>query len=252
MGINDFLKKIARDIESNGREYKKEDFYYILKYVGIKRDISLALDIEAFYQEFLNHLKSSLVKFEIKKCGNEENITNYIGFYIDKKASLDAIKVYFPVKYEYMISVLKSVFLYIIRNSIKAQIKFHVKATNENIVIKFYESKDVLPFINYCSTNFILSDLLENSNPFIPNIDGLGIVKDNGIISYNETVSIILSEYFMLVKSENNLERVSDLDFLDYIIKRGNIEEDEKFKFNIKALEENIRAILNHAEKDLI
>ena len=197
---------------------------------------------------------NSLVKYETRKVGEEENVTNYIGFYVDKKASYEnAIKVYFPVKYEYMISALKTLFLYLIRNSIKAQVKFQVKATNENIVIRFYDSKDVEPFITYANSNFILEDLLEKVNPFIATIYGIGVVKDDNTIStYNKTLSLMLEEYFSLLKSEDNLNKASDLDFLDYLIKRINIEENEVMKFNIKAIEENIRAILNHAEKDLI
>ncbi len=254
MTINEFLKKFAQDIKDNDKEYKADDFYYILKYLGIKKNDTLALEIESFYQDFLNNLGNSLVKYETRKVGEKENVTNYIGFYVDKKASYEnAIKVYFPVKYEYMISALKTLFLYLIRNSIKAQVKFQVKATNENIVIRFYDSKDVEPFITYANSNFILEDLLESLNPFIASIYGIGVVKDdNTINTYNGTLSLMLEEYFRLLKMEDNLNKASDLDFLDYLIKRINIEENEGLKFDIKAIEENVRAILNHAEKDLI
>lgn len=254
MTINEFLKKYAQDIKDNEREYTADDFYYILKYIGIDKNTTLALEIEKFYESFLNNLGNSLVKYETKKVGVDANIINYIGFYVDKKASYEnAVKVYFPVKYEYMISALKTLFLYLIRNSVKAQVKFYVKATNENIVIRFYDSKDVEPFITYCNSNFILEDLLEPVNPFIANIYGIGIVRDdNTLNTYNGTLSLMLEEYFKLLKSEDNLNKASDLDFLDYLIKRGNIEDNVTLKFDIKAIEENIRAILNHAEKDLI
>ena len=128
MGINEFIKKIAQDIKINNNDYTKEDFYYILKYIGVKKDIANYQDIEKFYQEFLGNLSNSLVKFETRKIKTQENATYYIGFYVDKKADYkEAIKVYFPVKYDYQISALKTVFLYLIRNNISAVVKFYVK-----------------------------------------------------------------------------------------------------------------------------
>jgi len=202
---------------------------------------------EKFYQDFLNSLNNSLVKFDERKLGSNENTTHYIGFYTDKKAFYaDAVKVYFPVKYDYLISALKTTFLYLIRNNIKATVKFHLKATNEGIVIRFYDKKDVMSFISYCNNNFRLKDLLVNVNPFIATINGIGIVRDdNTVNSYNGTLSATLKEYFTLLKDNNILDKASDLDFLDYLIKRANIEENEFIKFNIKAIISNIKAILN-------
>ena len=96
MSINDFIKVIVNEQNKNDKDFSKDDFYYMLKYLGIKKDKSLVSDIEKFYQDFLNSLNNPL-------------------FYADKKADyLEAFKVYFPVKYEYMISALKTIFLYLI------------------------------------------------------------------------------------------------------------------------------------------
>ena len=222
MSINEFMKKMAMDMKVNDRDFTKDDFYYILKYIGVKKDNSLVEDIETFYQDFLDNLSNSLVKYEAKRVKTGENATYYIGFYVDKKANYkEAVKLYFPVKYEYLISALKTIFLYLIRNSVKATVKFCVKATNENIVIRFYDEKEVMPFINYCNSNFILEDLLVPCNPFIAKMHGLGLVKDdNTINTYNGTLSVLLEEYFRLLKENNSLDKASGLDFLDYIRKR--------------------------------
>ena len=45
MSINDFLISIANDINNNNLDLTDEDFYYMLKYLGIKKDVSLAQDI---------------------------------------------------------------------------------------------------------------------------------------------------------------------------------------------------------------
>ena len=42
MSIDEFLKKIAYDIQVNNKELNEEDFYYILKYIGISKDMSLS------------------------------------------------------------------------------------------------------------------------------------------------------------------------------------------------------------------
>lgn len=245
--MNQFIKKIVSDITISNKEYKTDDFYYMLKYLNVKKDTSLVNDIEKFYQEFINSLNNSLVKYETKKVGHNEDTTHYIVFYADKKANyLEAVKVYFPVKYEYMISALKTVFLYLIRNNIAASVKFHEKATNEGIVIRFYKKEDALPFINYCNNNFILTDLLEKVNPFMATIYGLGVVKDDNTIgTFNNTLAILLEEYFNFLKTNQSLDLASDLDFLDYVIKRANIEENIILSFNIREVENSMKAILN-------
>lgn len=249
MKMNDFLKQIASDLKTTQKQLTSKDYYYILKYIGIKKDESLVSDIENFYHNFLDNLNNSLVRNITGKTGHDENTTHYIGFYVNKRASYkEAYKVYFPVKYEYMISALKTIFSYLIRNSIESVVKFHVKATNENIVIRFYHQEDVLPFINYCNNNFILDDLLEKTNPFIATIYGIGVVKDdNTINTYNGTLSEILEDYFNYLQANNALEKISDLHFLNYIIERENNEPNEIIKFNLKAIETNIKAILSHS-----
>jgi len=250
MKINDFLKKIAKDIETKNRNLEADDFYYILKYLGVKKDSSLAPDIESFYQSFLDSLNDSLVKYEHNSTGTDENTTHYLGFYVDRKANyLNAVKVYFPVKYEYMISTLKSVFVYLVRNNISSVVKFHLKATNENIVIRFYQKEDVLPFINYCKNNFVLDDLLGNPHPFLATNNGFGIAYDDNFKgSYNSTLSMLLAKYFESVNANLSFNRVSDLDFLDYIIHYEETVSDEVMLFNIKAVENNIRTILLKGE----
>ena len=246
MKMNEFLKQIASDKRKLGKELNKDDYYLMLKYTGINKDQSLVNDIEEFYQNFLENLNNSLVRHVIRKTGEKENTTHYIGFYVDKRANYtEAYKVYFPVKYEYMISALKTIFSYLIRNSIESVVKFHVKATNENIVIRFYHKEDVLPFINYCNNNFILDDLLEDTNPFIATIYRIEVVEDdNTINSYNGTLSMLLEEYINFLDERNALDKINELQFLDYIIEREKIEENEIIKFNLHAIEKNIKAIL--------
>ena len=248
MKINDFLKQIASDITITNKLLTKDEIYYKLKYIGIKKDNSLANDIEAFYENFLKNLNNSLVRHITRKTGQKENTTYYLGLYTEARASYtESCKVYFPVKYEYMISALKTIFSYLIRNSVESVVKFHLKATNENIVIRFYHESDVMPFISYCNNNFILDDLLETTNPFTATIYGIGIVKDDNTLStYNNTLSEILADYFALLKEHNALDKISDLHFLDYVIKRGEIEENEIIKSDLKAIESNIKAILSH------
>ena len=247
MRINDFLKQIASDIKTTDKDFTKEDFYYLLKYTGIKKDKSLVSEIEEFYDNFLESLNNSLIRHITRRTGSNENTTHYIGFYTDKRASYtESYKVYFPVKYEYMISALKTIFSYLIRNSIESVVKFHVKATNENIVIRFYHKEDVIPFINYCNNNFILDDLLEKVNPFIATIYGIGIVRDdNTLNTYNGTLSEVLEEYFKYLHTCDALDKISDLHFLDYVMQKENAEENEIIRFNLQAIEKNIKAILS-------
>ena len=75
MKMNEFLKQIASDIK-NGKEYTKEDYYYLLKYTGIKKDHSRAEEIEEFYKKFLESLNNSLIRHVTRKTGTGINTTN--------------------------------------------------------------------------------------------------------------------------------------------------------------------------------
>ncbi len=246
MKMNEFLKQIASDIKNNNQTYTQQDFYHLLKYTGITPDNSLVKDIDSFYEQFLKSLNNSLVRHIPRKVGHDDYKTYYLGLYVEKRAVYtESCKVYFPVKYEYMISALKTVFSYLIRNSIESVVKFHVVSTNENIVIRFYHQEDVLPFINYCNNNFVLDDLLEKVNPFIATIFKIGIVKDdNTLDTYNGTLAAVLESYFNYLKTYDALDKISDLHFLDYLIQKANNEENEIIRFNLKAIEKNIKAIL--------
>jgi len=58
MSINDFIKVVVNEQNKNEKDFSKDDFYYMLKYLGIKKDKSLVNDIEKFYQDFLNNTPS--------------------------------------------------------------------------------------------------------------------------------------------------------------------------------------------------
>ena len=246
MSVNNFFESVVNDIKNNDKLYNKDDFYYSLKYLNINKDNTLVSDIDEFYQEFLISLNNSLIPYNARTLKYGENATHYIAFNTNDKADYkEAIKVYLPVKYKYLISSLKTVFTYIIKNNIKATVKFHVKATNENIVIRFYDKNELIPFVNYCNNNFKLDELLEPINPFIPNKYGIGFITDDNTVStYNITLSLLLEEYFMFRKEF--LERVNDEDFLNFIIDKYNNEIKEEVKFNIYSIIQCLKLIINN------
>lgn len=43
MTINDFLKKIESDIKISNKDYNSDDFYYMLKYLGVKKNKGLEI-----------------------------------------------------------------------------------------------------------------------------------------------------------------------------------------------------------------
>ena len=60
MTINDFLKKIESDIKISNKDYNSDDFYYMLKYLGVKKNKGLVSDIEVFYNDFLKIVEEYL------------------------------------------------------------------------------------------------------------------------------------------------------------------------------------------------
>ena len=243
MLLNDFFSSLAKDFETKTQTLTSDDFYYILKYLNIETDTSLASQIETFFQQFLDKLSASLVKYESKYTKEGANRTNYLALYTTTKCPhTECTKLYFPIKYTYLIKVLTKVLVYLVRNNIKCILKFHQKATNEGLVIEFYHKEDVLPFINYCENNFKLNDLLEPLNPFMVSYHGFGIIKNyNG--SYIDTISKLLSSYISLIIKNDEYSKISALDFLSYVIDfKDTVLNDDNLNIIIK----NLKLILNN------
>ena len=55
----------------------------------------------------------------------------------------------------------------------------------------------------------------------------------------------MLFEYFGFLKQNGSFDLASGLDFLDYVMKRASIEENDVLRFNIRAVEHSIESILN-------
>lgn len=180
---------------------------------------------------------SNLIRFNIENSGinvggyyegwknryqNNPNInvfqTNNVDFLYFKKGRLSGneIKLYIPLKLEYLEQGANQIFDFISDQGMAHQSKIAVIIRNDNLVVRVNSLEDAQKIVNFVSSNLYLMNGLANINPFLPNWNGIGVAMDNND-SYNSVVSGIISDFFNELKINNSLERFTVEELNKYI-----------------------------------
>lgn len=125
------------------------------------------------------------------------------------------IKLYIPLDKNHMEQSAKELINFLMSNNIENQIKFANMVRNDNVVIRLNTIKDAKKIIKFVHNN--IKEGLLKTNPFLPNIHGIGVTIDNNY-SYNLIISEIISNYIMFLKEEDKLYSLS-IDGLNSFIK---------------------------------
>ena len=189
---------------------------------------------------------SNLIRFNIENSGinvvgyyegwknryqNNPNInvfqTNNVDFLYFKKGRLSGneIKLYIPLKLEYLEQGANQIFDFISDQGIAHQSKIAVIIRNDNLVVRVNSLEDAQKIVNFVSSNLYLMNGLANVNPFLPNWNGIGVAMDNNE-SYNSVISEVISEYLYELKKNNDLENFTVEGLNNFVRSKINITQD--------------------------
>lgn len=114
------------------------------------------------------------------------------------------IKLYVPLDLEYLYAGVNQLFDFLDKNQILHQSKVSKKVRVDNVIIRLrkgdYESARKI--IDYINSNLYIHDGLNKPNPFIPTVNGVGIMDEHGN-SYNSDISYYIERYIQICRSRN-------------------------------------------------
>lgn len=128
----------------------------------------------------------------------------------------DPVKLYIPLKSEYIYEGVNRIFDFCEQNNIIHQSKVASKMRNDNVVLRIKNIEDARKVINFVNNDSYLQRGALKPNAFCFNVGNVGMAIDN-MQSYNDNVSKYLLNYIRQKKQQNNLNNVSLEDFFNYV-----------------------------------
>lgn len=106
------------------------------------------------------------------------------------------IKLYIPLKLDHLYEGANILFDYLSSENIQHCSKISKKTRSDNVIIRLQKDDypNAMKIINFIKTHPYFQDGLNKTNPFVPNVMGIGIMKESGI-SYNLEMSKRIANY---------------------------------------------------------
>lgn len=186
-----------------------EDFIYSSL---IRYNISSEQETFSSTQTILNSIKEKYKNSPLDRVQNLHFLA-----YNNGKLDGNEIKMYIPLDEKHIERGANELLDFIVSNNINTQIKFADKIRNDDLVIRVNTVEDVNSIMTFVNNNPYIRDGMLKVNPFLPNINGIGITMDNNY-SYTSTLAKIINDYFEDLIKGQKLQTAS-LDGLNKYIK---------------------------------
>ena len=200
-----------RDIYSQNSKISinMRNIYSNLMFYGI--DLSKKCKIKNFHEEWEEYF-SNFDNIEVSG-GNEGyfcHFQNILG------GGTNWLKLYLSVDKEHIKQAVEDIFGFMAINNIEHISKVASEIRTDCIVIRLYTIEDLEKLKAYVKKCRSVSQGKLKTNPFLYKDDVFAYAMD-GFISYNETFSSYLAEYFKLKKEQNDFGNVSFVDFYKFV-----------------------------------
>lgn len=148
------------------------------------------------------------------KVEHYQTMVQFLQFYSrDGESELDNskyyIKLYIPMKTIHIYENVNELFDFITNGKMIHASKVADRARTDNVIVRlrlddFESALKIIEFVNKRFPNF-----LNKSNPFIPTIKGIGLMKESGI-SYNSEISSLISLYINTCIKNNKTPSINE------------------------------------------
>lgn len=121
------------------------------------------------------------------------------------------IKLYIPMKNKNLFESVNILFDYISDSKIRHASKVADIIRSDNVVIRLANDdiNSALKIIELVNNNSVIRNNLNQTNPFIPTINGVGFMYETGI-SYNKEISILIARYINMCIEKQTVPVLSD------------------------------------------
>ena len=212
-----FLNHILTIARSNPNLYLNDKIVYneLKKFTLTKKDLNeygQPKSSEHLFKEWIND-------FEYEKNINVFNSPSwkYWCQFTNHGSAEEFIKIYVPLDSEGLYECVEDIFKFMAKHNMYHQSKVAKELRNDNVVIRLHkgDEKSLRLLVDYINTNPRIQAHLNRPNPFLPSIDGIGILNETGI-SYTDELCKTITNFININRSKN---KVTVDEFLDYMKK---------------------------------
>ncbi|MBO5376136.1 MAG: hypothetical protein J6A52_04725 [Bacilli bacterium] len=144
----------------------------------------------------------------------------YFCQFINRKSEVvgperEAIKVYIPLDRMHVENGAKMIFSFLAKNNIAHASKVGKNIRFDDIVVRLSSEEDARQLLSFVDSVPYLKEGMLEPNPFAFNNQSIALVCDRKL-SYNSTISSLISAYLSQKKSNNDLSRASLTDFVRF------------------------------------
>ena len=135
--------------------------------------------------------------------------------FTNKSQRGEYIKMYVPIDGEGLEECVNLIFDFMAKHDMHHQSKVGKFLRNDNVVIRLDkgDEKSLRMLIDFITHNEKIQRHLNKTNPFLPNINGIGVMNETGI-TYNGELCELISRY---VNERRNDARLDLQDFIKYV-----------------------------------
>lgn len=213
--IDEFLKYF-RDIVLQNPDYilTKNNVYGELVRLGVPQN-ERQDKISFYFSNWIEYFKND------KKCEVfVDPKWTYFCQFISKdslaQSSFDHLKVYVPLDSNHIEKGAKEIFKFLSDQNISHVSKIGSDVRFDDIVIRLVKPSDVEKLIQFVNNNKYIKEGLLPANPFTYSVNGISVAID-GWISFNSTISSLITLYINEKKVNNLLNTVGVDDFYSYV-----------------------------------
>jgi len=211
--MQEFLNVLKEFAISNPNKEITRDFVY---------SILVRFRVEKNEESFMPAVKQDYYegwKERFKNVNNlnvDDHVQGDFCWFLNTYDVINAIKLYIPLDYDHIKEGAEQLFDFISSTNMIHQSKIASKIRNDNVVVRVNSLEDAQKIVNFVSSNSYIQEGMLKVNPFLPNMNGIGMVMDNDY-SFNGELSSLLSSFIEWLKKENRLDLVTVEEFNKYI-----------------------------------
>lgn len=233
-----FLKDCYQIYKNN--PCPKEEFTNIIYNLLKCYNNVISEDIEYYFPYWINRSKEHYKTTTVFQDENWKYFCQFTNEEYDSQTIIesDPIKLYVPLKKEYIYAGVNRIFKFCDQNDIIHKSKVSKEIRTDNVILRIKEKEDAIKVINFINNDRYLKEGSLTPNPFLIQDGNIGIAIDN-YNSYNFEVATWISKYITTLASYNSNKFISDGHFKDFIEKNPinyNDKDEQIFKDEIKLL----------------
>ena len=205
--INNFFRITENAyLQNNDLELNHYVIYSLLSKYGYEEK-----ELEQLNDSSLNFIEEFKEYFK-KNKNLEIQSDNYNIYFFNNRKNSRAIKIYLSFDKSHVLKSSCKIFKYLLNRNMDFEGKISNKVSSFNVIIRLYSIEDVIRISDYITNDNELSLSANLCHPFSFRKGILSLSYD-GVLSYNKTLSYIITSY---LQDKKHIKNLSLKDFLKY------------------------------------